>query len=327
MHIKVLKTHEITYNQWVKIVSNFNKIFNHQKDIKTFKSYYEKTCKGFSYHALTIDDNGFLAGYNSIVPFVYTDGKENNILIGLSGGTFVVPEYRNDIFIFADMIDALLNYCSKEGMVAVLGISNENSFKYAIKFLKSTLISYVPYYGLPVRFFNIIKKTKFSYLNFVSVLFSNFLLITNLIISKLFNSEEKDVRFVIKTDEQFFKNRFGRPEYKNIKIYNIKSYYRSVIEEGIHVVYLFDFREMNKRTLKALVKSVGYIMKAEKPDIILFIGNLRLFQFILFRIPQKYEPKRLPLTFNLTSDYYSFYYDEMSKECNWNFGLMNFDVR
>jgi len=327
MQIQVLKTYEIKYDQWVDIVNNFNKIFHHQKDLKTFKGYYEKTCKGFSYHALAFNDNGKLAGYNSVMPFLYSGGKDKYILIGLSGGTFVVPEYRNDIFIFADMINALLDNCSKEGMVAVLGVPNTNSFQYAIKFLKSTLISYIPYYGLPMRFFNIIKKRELSYFNFFSVIFSNFLLFINLIISKFFNGVEKSVRFEIITDEQFFKNRFGRAEYKEIVTDSIKSYYRSVIEESIRVVYLFDFREKNRRTYKALVKSLGYIMKVEKPDIILFIGHLRLIQFILFRIPWKYEPQHLPLTFNLTSDYYSYYFNEMSKEGNWNFGLMNFDAR
>ena len=65
----------------------------------------------------------------------------------------------------------------------------------------------------------------------------------------------------------------------------------------------------------------------KKPDIILFIGHLRLIQFLLMRVPRKSEPQPLPLIFNLTSSSYNEYFEPFSDEENWNFGLMNFDVR
>lgn len=327
MDIIVYKTHEITSEQWGKIVYEFNRSFALQKDIKSFKEYYQRTRTGFSYHALAFEDGGNLAGYNSIIPILYRDREGEDILSGISGGTFVVPEFRNDIFIFSDMISSLHEYCSKEGMVVTLGVSNENSFQYALKFLDSTLITYLPYYALPVRLFNVIKKEKLVFLNFLSVVATRTLLWLNMLPARLSNKSEEEVRFEVKTDDEFFRNRFGGGNYHEIKGNNVKAFYKLVKEEGIRTIYLFDFRENEKRTYRALVKAVEYILANEKPDLILFIGHLRLKQFLLLRVPKRFEPQPLPLTFNITYPSYYSYYDAMSAETNWNFGLMNFDAR
>jgi hypothetical protein len=327
MEIKVFKTFEITPDYWEKIVEEFNKSFNVQKDLTAFKEYYERTRLGYSYHALAFDKIGNLAGYNSLLPFLYHDSKDNDFIIGISGGTFVVKEYRSDIFIFSDMINSLLEVSAKDGVIATLGVPNENSFQYALKFLDSTLISYLHYYGLPVRIFNVLKIKSLNWLNFISAFAIEVILHLNLFISKVFIASEKDVRFELKTDDPFFKTRFGGNKYQKIRKDNVTAYYSVVSEKGIKTVYLLDFRQNGKRTYKSLITAVKIILNDEKPDLILFIGHLRLRQFLLFRVPRRLEPQPLPLTFNISTKKYNSYFPAMSVDNNWNFGLMNFDAR
>ena len=157
--IKVFKTHEISDEHWHEVTTGFNKAFNLSRNSEYFREYYLRTLFGYSYHALVFEDDNKVIASNSLIPFRYQDThNDKEVLIGQSGGTYVLEGYRNDIFIFQDMLSALWEYSEKEGVVASLGVPNENSFQYSIKFLESTLIGYLPYYVLPVRIFNIRSK-------------------------------------------------------------------------------------------------------------------------------------------------------------------------
>lgn len=327
MKIIICKTHEIKTEYWGGIIDGFVKNFGINKDVKAFSEYYQRTILGYSYHSIALNDEEIVIGYNSLLPTVYRNKKGLDILVGVSGGTFVVNEFRKDIFILYDMSLALLEYTSKENMIATIGVSNENSFQYALKFLDATLISFLNYYALPVRVFNALKIRKIASLNFISVLAVKLIIWINILLTKAFNGFEKEVQFELKTDESFFNNRFSSSRYLKIKQNNVTAYYSVVSEEGIRTVYLLDFRQGEKRTFKSLVTSVKYLIENEKPDLILFIGHLRLKQFLLFRVPRRFEPQKLPLTFNITSEKFISYFQSMSDDNNWNFGLMNFDAR
>ncbi len=328
MRIEVLKTHEIDKIYWLEIISEFNRAFNTNKEIEELVAFYNCTPLGYSYHALVFEDQANrIIGYNALYPYVYLDKQDEEILVGVSGGTFVIPEFRKEIFIFADMVKALWEFISKEGIIATIGVSNENSYQYARQFLDARLISYLPYYALPVRVFNVLKLRKVSFLNYFSRALSYILLLFNLLLSFFMNSLEKQSRFELKLDGDFYLKRFGSNNYKVICVKNIRTYYRTVLEKGVRTIYLFDFRENRERSYKAFVRSVRYIFIKEKPDIIIFIGKLRIKQYLLIKVPCRFEPQRLPLTFNLTSPVFDKYLESMSDPNNWNFGLMNFDVR
>ncbi|MDF1547125.1 MAG: hypothetical protein P1P88_04850 [Bacteroidales bacterium] len=328
MRIEVHKTHEIDLNYWREIVFEFNRAFNVNKETGELVAFYNCTPVGYSYHALVFEERtNKIIGYNAIYPYKYIDRHEGEILVGVSGGTYVIPEFRKEIFIFADMATALWDFISREGIIATIGVSNENSYQYARQFLDARLISYLPYYALPVRILNVLKLRKISFLNFISLTLAYIHLLANLILSFIINDIEKQSRFELKLDEDFYLKRFGGENYKVICLKNIRAYYRTVLEKGVRTIYLFDFRENRERSYRAIVRSVWYILIHEKPDIIIFIGNLRIKQYLLIRVPWRFEPQNLPLTFNLTSPKFDKYLEPMSDPNNWNFGLMNFDVR
>ena len=69
------------------------------------------------------------------------------------------------------------------------------------------------------------------------------------------------------------------------------------------------------------------LIKVEDIDAILFVGILRLFQLTLLRVPSRFIPKRLPFTYHVLEKSNIDAYADMADVCNWNFSLMNFDVR
>lgn len=327
MKVFVYKTYEIDQQNWTLIVNEFNNAFGTKKEEAALKKYYTNTRLGYSYHSLSFSEDGQLSGYNSLIPVQYKDNEGEAFFVGISGGTFVVNNFRKDIFIYQDMTTALWEYISKENIIATLGVSNNSSFKYALAFLNSTLISFLPYYALPVRLFNVFKIRKLSHINFTSLFLVRSLIFFNEVLSSFYNSRESKAKFSVNTDEQFFKNRFDSAFYKKLITGSFSAIYRIVIEDDVRTAYLFDFRENGERSFKSLVKCVKHILQNETVDLIVFIGNLRLRQFLLFRVPKKFEPQPLPLTFNLTSESFGSYFESMSKAGNWDFGLMNFDVR
>jgi len=88
-----------------------------------------------------------------------------------------------------------------------------------------------------------------------------------------------------------------------------------------------DFRQNGLRTLLALTAVLKYILINEKVDAILYIGTLKMKQLALFEIPEKMIPQRFPLTYDLLEKENTELSQLLQSPENWDFGLMNFDVR
>ena len=87
------------------------------------------------------------------------------------------------------------------------------------------------------------------------------------------------------------------------------------------------FGENGIKTLKSLTLAVSHIFRLEKIDIIMFVGTLRINQSILIKVPTKFQPQKLPFTYNLLDFNDSEKYSDMNNENNWDFSLLNLDVR
>ena len=76
-----------------------------------------------------------------------------------------------------------------------------------------------------------------------------------------------------------------------------------------------------------MIKASNYIIKNTDADLILYVGYLKLFQTLFIKLPKKFEPKKLPLTCDILDDKDIDTYSDMLEIKNWNFGLLNYDVR
>jgi hypothetical protein len=75
------------------------------------------------------------------------------------------------------------------------------------------------------------------------------------------------------------------------------------------------------------LKGVLYLSLQTKSDVILFVDPLKFFQMQFIKVPKKFEPKRLPLTCDVLKKDEINKYADMLNFKNWNYGLINYDVR
>lgn len=326
MMIKVYKTFEISDELWKQIADGFNECFEgHRATVDSLKhGFCIRNQWGYAYHAVAFDDaTGEVMGFNTDTPTLY----EDKIKIFVSGSSFVRKKYRKDVFIFFDMMRALKEKGIEEGIQIGLGVSNKNSLNYGIKFLGATLVGYLDYFMLPRNISKCIHKTWLVPIDWLTRLFSDAYIELENLLTKFMNYSEIKSKYSLVTDEDFFKVRFADPCYQRFEKDDFLAFFRIYNEDGAKVAYLMDFRENGERTSRALAKAVRYISRTSKPDAILFVGLLNLKQHVLLKVPTKLVPKPLPLTYSVYNKSDKEKFEDMQDISNWNFSLMNFDVR
>jgi hypothetical protein len=325
MQYTVLRTNEINIELWNEFILEFNAIFLRKTSPEEFRRYYCSNAFGYSYHCFAFSSNGAIAGYTAIIPFYYTLFKER-MVIGVGGGSFVKKEYRKDIFVLRDIWNCLRNYCLKDGIIAFLGISNVNSFRYSLEILKRTHLGNLKYYILPVHPMKILKRKKLRWLDSFFRALSYLFLLSNILLSYLLQFKEDNSKIKINLYKEFYDHRFYK-DYTEIQSGNTRFYYKILIENGIKTAYLMDFREKGRRSYYSLSRSLLEIIRLEKIDLILFIGTLRMKQLAMFCLPDKKEPKKLPVVIDLLCVDNPSRYESLLDLNNWELSLMNFDLR
>lgn len=323
MEIKVYKTFEITDNWWIQIAEGFNACFDGYHVTKEWmKELYQSNVLGYCYHALAFDGDK-IGGFNTWTPYrYYYDNSE--IIVGLSGSSYVLKEYRKDIMVFADMANAIREEAKKDGVVVSVGVSNKNSYKYGKVFCGAKDVMSLPYWILPIRIGKVVHK---SIINPFSFLFSLFSIGFNYVGSALFNSKVKQSACRIKADLFFLHKRLQNEKYYKKEDSSFFYSYTVSDEDGIKCAYIMCAYEKGVTSYRALTKCVSRIFFHEKVDMIMFIGTLRMKQLLLLKVPSKYEPKLLPLTYAYTDEENKEKYPLLQSGDNWDFTLINLDVR
>lgn len=324
MKIKVFKTHEIDDTLWAQIVDGFNESFASHTTVESLKSSFcVRNQFGYAYHAVALNEDGDLMGYNVLTPTLY----KRDIKVVVSGSTYVRKKYRKNEMLFMDMINALHKVVIAEGFQVKVGVPNNNSRKFAIKVLKSKYLMDLDYYVMPIHVSKMLKKNAFRSFDWFVQLIMIFNIGMSRIISLIYNGKEVECKYQMETNDSFWKSRFPSPVYATIRSKVFHAYYRVFEEDGCKTAYLMDFREGDKRTYKALLYAVREIRKNNDVDAIMFVGTLRMLQNILIKVPYRFIPKHLPVTFKILDKSLKDRFKDMDNKDNWNFSLMNFDAR
>jgi hypothetical protein len=324
MEIKVFKTYEITDDLWEKIAEGFRESFLVETTAKQLKnSFCIRNQLGYGYHAVALTEDGDVAGYNVFSPTFY----KNGIKVVVSGSTYVRPKYRRtNELLFMDMIKVLRKEAAEEGYHIDIGVPNNNSRHFSLRVLKTRYIGDLDYFILPYKVSKCINKPSLNFIDTIISVMLRLHLFLQSIWTLLFNAKEKEVKYEMLTEPEDLTARFKGP-YNHIEHNGIDAYYRVQYEDGKKVVYIMDFREKGIRTARSLNHSVRTIIKKEQPDAVLFVGLLRLRQCSLFKVPQSKVPKPLPIVYYVLDKENKDCYSDMDDINNWNFSLMNFDVR
>lgn len=310
---------------WKQICRGYEVCFGINKNPSEMKESFCRSITGYSLHALKVTEDGTLMGHNYFQPRPYVfNGKK--VICALSGGTFVLPEYRKDILIFRDVFKALCTKAQELGWVAQIGVPNENAFTYCVKVIKEKYIGDLNYYILPVHAGKILKRNN-PVIDGLSKGYSFICSKLNLLISGALNFKEKNTSLHIDESNDYLAIRLSNPNYKHFRDKEIRASYVMYDEDGINTAYILQFGENGKRSAKSLAKTVNAILKYEKPDAILYVGSINLKQLVLTKVPKKFVPHRLTVTVSIFDKDNKELEQTLSSLSNFDYGLLNFDVR
>lgn len=318
----VYKTNELSEAQLNSFVKNFNTVFEKNTTVSDFTKQYINNERGYSYHSLMETDDEAI-GYISAIPFPYSFFKEKKTFAYL-GSLFILPQYRKDPLAMFKLYRSIKQVLTDEGISLLMSVPNKNSHPYFIHALKWKQIGTLPYYALPIKYGTISGKNKV--LDILSSAFTNTQLFLSDVFTIFLNSKEKksDI-FLIQHESLAEQQRYNEMHIK-IKTKTFNAFYRVETEEGIKTAYLIDFyNKDHKRDSRSLTEAVRYIVKHATPDLVLFIGELKMTQAVLFKVPKAKEPRQLNFCAEILDKKNI---DEKAYNASsWNFGLYNFDVR
>lgn len=322
--IIVYKTIELTDGLWQTIVDGYNICFPaHSLSVKQLKKQYVTHPLGYCYHAFYYKEGKF-AGYNAVIPALYTINGDD-VLMGQNVDIYVLPEFRKDIFIFKKLYTRLQEVCLQDGFIAFLGVPNPNAYQYSVKLLKCKEIFQLDYWILPIKIGNIIGRMKWT--NCFSQLYACCALGLNAILSFVLRLKENLRPVRIKTTDEYFKARLSAEKYTNKIIHGNCFSYTITEDEGIRCAYIMYAGDGERRTYRALYKCASYIYHNEKVDMIMFNGTMNMNQMLLVKVPAKFQPRKLPFTVNFLSDEIEKEYGILLNPKDWDFTLINLDVR
>lgn len=317
-----VKTNELTAVQLTSIVQSFNLVFEKNVPESDFRRQYINNLKGYSYHSI-MEVGEQTVGYFSAIPYNYSYFGVEKIFCYI-GALFILPAFRNDPLAMFKLYRNAKKLMQDEGVFIAMAVPNKNAYPYFMHALKWKEVSQLPYYALPVKYGNIAGSNKI--LNFFSSAFVTILLAFNSVISNFYNSKERlSSIYLLPKEPLMEQHRYGM-EHKQIKHSSFHAFYTVVNEEGVNTAYLIDFyNHKNKRDSKSLLDAVKYIVQNETVDLLLFVGELKMQQAVLFKVPKSKEPRSVNFCVEVLNkeNIEAKAFDEAS----WNFGLYNFDVR
>ena len=314
-NLVIKKTTELTSDDIAQINQLYVAVFNHSRTEEEFRSQYENTPFGYSYHAI-LKEEGELIGFHSGIPFYYLN-KGERFVAGLGINTMTAEGHR-DFFNVRDMFVACEQAMKEEGCVLRIGFPNDKSYPVLKKGFKYKDIGKLDTYFLPIRIGGI--KASLRILNTLSRLFSWCVIQC----SRL--SGNKTV-----CDFQYQKERasFDAIRYKWFDGYQVvefgdaKAHYRVSNHEGVQTAFVVDVHPMSKHNFDVLVREI-YRRERKSIDLIMYVGHLTFKPMSLLRMPHKIEPKHFNFTCKpLVKDVFD---DSLYDIDNWDVNLSNYDL-
>jgi hypothetical protein len=299
---------------WESYTNSFNTVFQKEYSEQYFKDKYLNNYLKDSYHGLILDGE-MIIGACTAIPYKYCFFGEK-ISFALFVDAFVLENYRKNEFILYDAYIIVQNKLIEDSIPYIISVPNNIAYPFWKKLAGWKDIGIIPWYVMPLKIGNILRKSKL--LNISYVLFLLYFILCR-VVSLFFNSKKQGN---IHLDEDFLYSEYRFADRKYHKIRNTKLFYCVNTEEHIKAAYLlgesdFSFKEISKAVWDIIIK--------ENVDIIIYIGNINAVQFALIKLPKSLQPRQFYLCgkeiIDIGID------DRIYSYSNWDFGLKNFDVR
>lgn len=302
MKLGIYNTKNLTKKQIIEYTISFNQAFNQKKEVDFFLKKYLNSPLDYSFHSFAIIEKKIVAAC-TIIPYKYKISRKD-VIIGLVVDTFILKEQRKkDPFLLLKMYKILKSEIMKNKLIATVSVPNINAYAYWKKIVKCQDLMNLNYY-----------------ITLNNKIILNFLQILNKYILRNNSESQKKIRLL--KHKKFYKQRliFNHKIYENDNYRCVFTFHN---EKNKKIAYLIDFYNIknNKRDLSSLIFSIENI-KNNSADIIVFVGKIDFKQLFLLKIPSFLEPKKL----NVIIDNFE-NHKELLNNDNWDFGLLNYDVR
>ena len=314
MKIVSKKTVDFTHEEIANLYDLYERVFHERSSEQFFYDQFLNTTKGYSYHALALD-NGRIVGHNVYVPFDYLkDGIEPFTLV-LSIDAMIDPAYQGK-GLYRKLLKGCEELALEDNVKLRVGFPNRNSYPIQSKVFKDHDFGTLDIYVLPLR-----PGARFKWLGFLDCLTMG---VSKLMVKRENHRIADNVRFTRNLVE------FNRIRYKwfdgDYKIERLQPditlIYKDFIFGGIPATFIVDFQP---RTHDALQKSCRYIVNSNPQTCALFyVGKLPFKAKCMFRIPKFLEPKKVHFVGKI--------YDKELvgrdglKVDNWDVNLSSFDL-
>ena len=320
MEVLIKSSENISQIEWLDYVYAFNEVF--KKDFKAdyFKQKYFQTIDNKSYHAL-LKAGEMVVGGCSVIPYDYKI-DHSIVKVGLAVDVFIRENFRTDPLALYRMYNKLKKKLREESVSLVVAVPNETVYSYWKNVVKWKDVGFLNYYALPVKAGNIIKKHK--WLNFFSKSFCKLLVNT----PPLIKINNTSTRISIDRTNAIIESQRYTSHHIVIRDRSDHFSYRVVVEEDVRTCYLIDFYKVEgfARNASTLRKALYHILEKEQIDLVVFVGKLSFVQHMLFKVPVRFEPKRLYFSADIIIPE-KIDTSTILKFSNWDFGLFNYDVR
>ena len=312
---------EWSEREWETYDLGFNEVFGTSYLVDFFKDKYLSVHKGYALHSLLLGDDGKVGGCITVIPCVYTCGN-SEFLNGLAVDVFIRESYRADPLMLRRMYKELRTLLETEGVQAVTAVPNATAYPYWKNVVKWKDVGDINYWTLPVRLGNVLERCRVV-LNACSIVYA-YCAYALSALTGLFSGKQRVYDYAISMNDKYISHKFMSGQYVVQEEGGNRIVYRVVDEDGVKTAYVIVATQDGLRSASIFRKSVGIILK-QKVDIIIYVGKMGIFQTLFIKVPKKFEPKELPLMFDVITpnEMFSNAYDIN----NWDFGLLNYDVR
>lgn len=309
-------TTELSDDELGQISILFERVFKKKRSKEIIRNQCVNNPLGYSYHSMIVDNDEIVAHCGYVPSYYYCNGRK--LLFANSIDTMVDKPYR-DFFNLKDMMDNAYRNMKKEGVAFVYGYPNDDSFPVVTKARLFKSIGKMRTYCLPLHIGGV--KKNLSILNPLSELFCRLYVA----ISSLFASRRNSTYLYEKDQDSYNQTRYlrGDGQYLKASIDDFTLYYKIKEHEGVLTAFIID---ITRKSPKAFVKSVRYIIKHHRKDfdLLLYPGYLKFLITGMIRIPRKFEPKNFNFTgyildkLVITNDIWNI--------DNWDTNLSNYDL-
>jgi hypothetical protein len=321
MNVVTKTTNELSGPFLSEYTEKFNCVFSTRFTVDDFIRKYRSPVLGYSVHSVALDDQGQIAGMNTIIPIEF-EYLGKRVIWGLNCDTFVVSESRGDLRMLVALLSESAKVARAHGVELLFGIPNENSYLCFSKLMRWQDIGLYEFYALPIRMGNVIGKWK--WLNPLSVAISGGLVFFGRCVRRLKSGPAAEIKPIrVLRSSKYWDYRLQQGKYEFVRLSDDEYYvYRNLTEFGARCSYIVDYQPRSNVLLEKAVQHI-HQTHGSQLDLILFVGQLESPACNLVRIPPRFRPRKLRQYVKVLSGDYG----EALLMKHWELGIILMDTR